>query len=191
MVLPKDVNPDDVMHPTGVFFRNPTHMEEANNADDQSQIVKAISGAKREQLTEILSYEEETKPWILPGVAVIREMDQAATEQLCRSIMRFRPNIFKIHIKLGDYPNVKPIETQKTRNLTSFEPRFHTDVALKMAEILSDRTLNVTEVIYTVHSAEPGNFRAIGEVFGYVSDEDYEDDECFSPAVLIKYFSNH
>jgi len=191
MVLPKNVNPEDVMHPTGVYFRNPTHMEEADNADVQSQIVKAIVGAKREHKTEVLTYKEDAKPWVLPGIAHIREMDQPAVEQLCKSLMRFRPNIFKIHIKLGEFPETKMVETPKTRNLSSFEPRFHTDVAKKLSEILSDRTLNVTEIIYTVHSAEAGNFRATGEVFGYVDDEDYESDEFFDPAVLIEYFSNH
>jgi len=190
MVLPKDVKPEDVMHPTGVFFRNPTHMEEADMAQSQNQIVKALTAAKREQITEVLSFTEESKPWTLPGFVNIREMDELQCEQLCRTMMRYRPNIFKVHIKLGNYVNAKPIKTLKTRNLSSLEPRFHTEVAKKMSDVLSDRSLNVTEIIYTVHSAEPGNFRAVSEVFGMVDDEDYENDELFTPGILIEYYSN-
>jgi len=190
MVLPKNVKPEDVMHPTGVFFRNPTHTEEANMADDQSEIVEAIKGAKRERVTETLTYTEEDKPWVLPGFAFVKDMDEQGIEGLCKVLMRYRPNIFKVHISLGNYPNAQQINNHKTKNLTSFKPRFHTDVAKKMAEILSDRTMNVTEIIYTVHSADPGNFRAIGEVFGMVSDEDYKNPELDSPAVRIEYFTN-
>jgi len=189
-MLPKDVKPEDVLHPTGVFFRNPTHTEEADNAKDQSQIVKAIIGAQRERATQVITYTEESKPWILPGFPVIQELEQAEIKQLCRSLMRFRPNIFKVHIKFGDYATSQRVDTNKTRNLSSFEPRFHTEVAEKMAEILADKTLRVTEIVYTVHSAEPGQFRAVGEVFGLVSDKEWENKKLFQPAILIEYFSN-
>ena len=190
MVLPKDVKPEDVMHPTGVFFRNPTHTEEADNAADQSEIVKAISGAGRERITEVITYTEESKPWILPGFTKVREMNEEQAEGLFKSLMRYRPNIFKVHIKLGEYKDTQPISTSKTRNLSSFKQRFHTDVAKKIAEIIVDPSLNVTEIIYTVHNSDPGSFRATGEVFGMISDEDYANDELFSPGILVEYFSN-
>lgn len=190
MVLPKHVKPEDVMHPTGVFFRNPTHTEEANRAKDQSQIVKAILGAKRERKKEILTYTEDTKPWVLPGFANIKELDEQGLSGLCRVLMRYRPNIWKVHIKLGNYPSARSIDNHKTKLLDSYEPRFHTEVAEVIAKILSDKTLNVSEIIYVVNNTEPGNFRAYGEVFGYVSDEEYEDESLFEPAVLVEYFSN-
>jgi len=190
MVLPKHVKPEDVMHPTGVFFRNPTHTEEANRAADQSEIVKAISGANRERISEVLSFTEESKPWTLPGFMKIREMDKQAAEGLCKSLMRYRPNIFKVHIKLGEYGDAQRLDNHKTRQLSSFKARFHTDVAETLAEILSDPVMNVTEIIYTVQNADPGNFRATGEVFGMVADEDYANDELFKPGILIEYFSN-
>ena len=190
MVLPKHVKPEDVMHPTGVFFRNPTHTEEANRAKDQSQIVKAISGAQRERKKEIITYTEETKPWVLPGFAQLRELDEQQVLGLCRVLMRYRPNIFKVHIKLGDYKTARPANNHKTKLLDSFEPRFHTEVAEVIADILSDPTLNVSEIIYVVDSTEPGSFRAFGEVYGHVSEEEYEDESLFQPAVLIEYFSN-
>jgi hypothetical protein len=190
MVLPKNVKPEDVFHPTGVFFRNPTHTEEADNARDQSQIVKSLTGAKRDRITETLSYEEDDKPWVLPGFKFIRTMKEEDIKELCKNLMRFRPNIFKVHIKLGEYQKAKRIETSKTRNLSSFEPRFPSEVAEKMAEVLSDRNLNVTEIIYTVTNADAGSFQAIAEVYGMVSDEDYENDKLFNPGVLVQYFSN-
>jgi len=116
MVLPKDVKPEDVMHPTGVFYRNPTHKEEADNAMDQSQIVRAIIGAGRERLNMVLTYTEDSKPWILPGFAEVRTLDHPSLVELCKSLMRFRPNVFKIHIKLGDYKGSKPINTNRTRH---------------------------------------------------------------------------
>lgn len=190
MVLPKNVKAEEVLHPTGVFYRNPTHKEEADNAIDQSQIVKAIIGANRQPHTETLTYTEDSKPWIFPGFAEINTMDLVDTKQLCKNLMRFRPNIYKVHIKLGNYKSTRSIDTAKTRALSSFEPRFHTDVAEKIAEVLADKSLRVTEIIYTVHSAEPGQFQAIGEVFGMVSDEEWKNKELFQPEVHLKYFSN-
>jgi hypothetical protein len=190
MVLPKDIKPEDVFHPTGVFFRNPTHKDIADRSEFQSQIVKAITGAQREIKSEVITYTEDTKPWVLPGFPKIREMDEVSAIGLCKVLMRYRPNIYKVHIKLGDYPTARPINNHKTQLLSSFEPRFHTEVGKTIAEILADRTMNVTEVIYTVNNTEPGNFKAVGEVYGGVSEEEYNDDSLFSPAILIEYFSN-
>ena len=47
----------------------------------------------------------------------------------------------------------------------------------------------VTELVYTVHSAEMGNFRSTCEAFG-TTIEEYEDDKLFNPGVMIEYYKN-
>jgi len=187
-MLPENVKPEEVMHPTGVFFRNPTHKEIADESSDQSQIVKAIKEARRDVLSQTITYTEEDKPWVLPGFAKIREMSEEEIEKFFKTLMRFRPNIFKIHLKLGNYPNTREINTAKTRFLNASEPRFHTEVATRLADIMADRSLKITEIIYTVQNTDPGRFQATGQVFGMVSDEDYANDAYFMPGIKIDYF---
>jgi len=190
MKLPGNVKPEDVMHPTGVFFRNPTHVDEANDAADQSQIVKAIKGAKRERATQVLKYDEESKPWVLPGFSKVKDLNEVEMAGLLKSLMRYRPNIFKVHIKLGEYPSARQIINHKTKKIDSYEPRFYTEVGERIADVLADKTLNVTEIIYTVHNSDIGAFSASAEVFGFAEDSEYEDEDLFTPAVLVEYFSN-
>ena len=190
MVLPKNVKPEDVIGPTGIYYRNPTHVEAAEMADDQSDIVKAILGSGRERKIDTFEYTEETKPWILPGFAFIREMDEKSILELCKTLMRFKPNIYKVHLKLGDYPSARTVNNTKTVKLDSFKPRFHTEVAEKMAEILSDQTMNVVEILYVVHNVEPGHFRASGTVY-VTTEKEYKNNELFKPTLAIEYFPNH
>jgi len=190
MPLPKNVKPEDVMHPDGTFYRNPTHIEEAIGAADQSQLVKAISGAKSQKNEIILRYTEDNKPWDLPGFAKFRELSEEEILGLCKSLMRYRQNIFRIHIQFGRTTNAKKLNNTKVRLLSSSEPRFHTEVAGRIADILSDQSIYVCDLIYEVQNADSGNFSAVGEVYYIDSKEEWESDEFFQPAVSIDYFQN-
>jgi hypothetical protein len=191
-ILPNGVKPEEVMHPTGILYKNPSHIREAEKAANQSEIVKAILGAKRQRITEKLTYKDKPdSQLVLPGVSKIREMGPEATEKLMKALMRFRPNIFKVVISLGNYPSARKIENGKTRAIGSSKPRFHTEVAEEIAVCLSDPSMLVTHVVYTVHNSDPGSFYATGEVYGVPTQEEYLNEDFFEPTVEIEYFPNH
>jgi len=187
----KEFDQDAVINPSsGIYARNPTRVELTNRAEDQDEIVKAIKGARRTKQTVRLTYEDKKQPPALPGVIHLRKMEEPAIIRLCQSLMRMKPNIFKIHIKLGNYENQQAVHNGKTRDLGANKQRFYTEIGSIMGSILADRTLNVTELVYTVHDVNPGLFNASGEVYGGVSDEDYDNDKLFDPIIEIVYFPN-
>jgi hypothetical protein len=191
-LLPTGVKHEEVMHPTGVMYKNPSHIREAERAADQSEIVKAIIGAKRQRVFERLDYKDKPEiQMILPGFTKIREMGPESIERLMKSLMRFRPNIFKVHISLGHYPNARRIDNYKTRGIGASKPRFHTEVGEEIGKCLSDPQMLVTDVLYTVHNSEPGSFYATGEVMGVPTQEEYLNEEYFEPVIEIEYFPNH
>ena len=188
----KEFDEEAVVNPSsGIFARNPTRVEITDKAADQDEIVKTIMGARRQRQTMRIAYEDKKAPIALPGMVHIRSMDLKAITRLCESLMRMKPNIFRVLIRLGNYENQRPISNVKTRQLNTTKQRFYTEIGQIMGDILGDRTLNVTELVYTVHNVNPGLFNATGEVFGAVSDEEYSNDELFNPYIEIEYFSNN
>jgi hypothetical protein len=183
-------NPNSNLNPSsGLFGRNPTHVDIANEAANQDEIVKAIkgSGAKEGQVTW---YYDKVDPDIgappCSGITKIRNMSESEVEGFCQNLMRTRPNIYRLHLILGKYPNKRKIDNPKTNQLSSRKPRFPREIGNKLATVLSDKSLYTTEIIYTVHNTEPGFFNATAEVFG-VSEADYYNDELFSPAIRIDF----
>ena len=191
MKLPDDVDPKDVMHPkTGLFFRNPSNLDLRNRAETQSQIVKELTEAKRTRQVKVFTYTEDDMPFVLPGILKIRELEKEQLEGLFKSVIRIRPNIFKIHIKLGEYSEQKPIINNKVSRIGSSEPRHLADVAKDLADVFADKRFLVTELIYSIHSAELGNFSSSCEAWG-TTEKQYENNKLFNPGVLIEYFLNH
>jgi hypothetical protein len=187
--MPDEFNPDAVRNPSsGLLARNPTHIQEAKDADDQSDIVNAIkqSGVKRMRIRHDYTDVDKSNPPPLVGVLKIRDMTEEAAVNFCKNLMRSRPNIFTVHIKLGDYPNARRLDNSKTRMLNANKARFNTEVGAKMGEILADRNMNVTELKYIVSSAEPGRFDATSEVYG-TTQEEYFDDEHFKPVIEFEF----
>ncbi len=173
---------------SGLYSRNPTHVTEADNADDQSDIVKAIrdTGTKRMRVQYDYSSPDPKNQLPLMGIRRIREMSEESIIKFCQSLMRTRPNIFKVHIKLGNYPNAKRIDNVKVRQLNANKPRFHTEVGEKMGEVLSDRNMNVVEIKYNVNNAETGYFSATAEVYGTTMEE-YTNDDYFAPVIEFEF----
>ena len=173
---------------TGMPTRNPSHIAEADSAADQSELVQSIrdTGVKRMVVKYDYSNLDKQSPPPLAGITKIREMSQEQAVALCKSLMRSKPNIFKVHIKLGEYGSARRLENQKTRMLNSSKARFHTEVAEKLGDLLSDKNMLVSEVKYQVHNAEPGLFRATAEVYG-VNTEEYFDDEIFDPTIEFEF----
>jgi len=182
-------DPNAVRNPsTGLFARNPTHIKEAQYASDQSDIVKAIKDTGVKRMIVTYNYAEIDNKNLPPlmGIRKIREMTTESAIKFCQSLVRSRPNIFRIHVKLGDYPGAKRVDNGKTRLLNSSKPRFHTEIGEKMGDILADRNLNVTEIKYIVHNADPGYFSATAEVYG-TSKEEYHDDQFFAPMIEFEF----
>ena len=187
--MPDQLDPNAVINQSsGLFARNPTHVQLAENAEDQSDIVKAINYSGVKRMTVRYDYSEMDKGTPLPlmGILKIREMDREAAMNFCRNLMRSRPNIFKVHIRLGDHQNIRRIDNQDTRLLAGQKPRFHTEIGEKMGAVLSDKRYLVTELKYVVHNAEPGQFNSTAEVYG-TTEEEYMDDEKFSPVIEIEF----
>jgi hypothetical protein len=192
MQLPEGVKPEDVMHPTGLYYKNPTHTKEAERASDQSEIVKSILGAKRQKVYEKITFlDKRASEIVLPGFLKIKDMSSESVEKLMKVLMRYRPNIFKVVIDLGDYPGAHRIDNTKTRSIGATKPRFHTEVAEEIANVISDPAMMVVRIVYTVHNAEPGSFYATGEVYGAASKEDYDNMALFNPSVELEYFQNN
>ena len=187
-----EIDENAVINPSsGIYARNPTRVEITDNASDQDEIVKTIMGARRQRQIMKIAYEDKKSPTALPGMLHIRDMSPKSIVKLCQNLMRTKPNIFRVLIKLGNYDGQRRISNAKTNQLNTSKQRFYTEIGEIMGNILSDRTLNVTELIYTVHDVNPGLFNATGEVYGAVSDEEYNNDEFFQPYVEIEYFSNN
>ena len=182
-------NPDAVKNPSsGLFGRNPTHIEIAETAKDQDAIVKAINDTGVKEMTVIHEYKDLDKsaPPPFAGILKIREMSEEDAIEMCKNLARSRANIFNIVIKLGEYPEKQQLNNKKVRLLASREPRFHTEVGQRLGEILSDPTMHVVEVHYLVHNAEAGAYNATSLVYG-VSEEAYNDDKYFSPTIGLKF----
>jgi hypothetical protein len=179
--------PEQTINPkTGLYSRNPTRLEITASAENQQEIVDAVVGIKSRVGRFAYQYGDidKTDPPPLSGVLKIKEMTEDQLKGFFKSLMRFKPNIIKMHINLGNFANKKRVNNTKTNLLSSNKPRFHTEVAEKLADVFSD-THNVVEVLYTV-ALTPNSLVASAEVYS-VSDEDYNNAELFSPAIGIEH----
>lgn len=186
---PNKIDPNALHNPSsGMLVRNPTHVEIAERAEDQREIVNAIKDAKAAWQKAIYDYSDRGRIPGLPGVLKIREMNEPNMLGFCMTLMRTKPNITGIHLKLGEYPSARPYSGTRVVRLQSIKPRNPTEVAEDMAALLADKSLHVVEMEYKVNSATPGNFSATATAKVANSDE-YANDELFKPVLEIEYFS--
>ena len=171
-----------------IYFRNPTHVFEGENAETQSDIVKAAKGMGKRLCKEVLKYGPDNKRPILPGFMKIKELDKDELIKLCKSLMRYKPNIYKVHIVLGDYQDKQAFTSRQVNELHFDTPKDQTWVSDRLGEILSN---NVVSLRFEITSAAPGRFGTECEAY-YVDSATYnaEEDENFEPMVLIEYFPN-
>lgn len=185
----QEFNKDAIRNPSsGLISRNVTHQEIAEYAEDQSDIIRAIkeSGVKRIRVSYDYTDLDPANPPPLSGILKIRKMDIQDAQSFCRTLMRSRPNIFKVDINLGDYTRARRISNYKTQMLNTNKPRFHTELGDKLGDLLADRSLNVVRIVYTVHNADAGHFSASAEVYG-TSAEEYASNEFFQPTITFEY----
>lgn len=188
-VTPQKLDPDAMHNPsTGMLVRNPSHVEVAANAEDQRQIVQAIKEHRVSWQKAIYDYSDRSRIPGLPGMLKIREMNEHNMLGFCATLLRAKPNITGIHIKLGDYPGAHEYTGPKVSKLRSYEPRAPREIAEDFASLLSDPSLNIVELRYTVNNAMPGNFEAVATA-KVTNMEEYQDDRLFEPHLEIEFFS--
>jgi hypothetical protein len=179
----------------GLYAQNPTHIIEAANSLDQNEIVKQVLGSSSgvQHKSLVIDYHPflmgQKKMIELPGITKIREISEEDGIELGRSLMRYRPGVFSLIIKLGEYTSKKRIENAKTRQLDAFRPRFNTEIGEKIGDVLVDRTLRVVELKYIVITNKENAFEARAEVYG-TTEEEYADDSKFSPILRLEYLSH-
>lgn len=183
------IDKNSVRNPsTGIYARNPTRLDVTEDAESQQEIANAIKGIG--QTIGIAQYDYSTMhksdPLPLAGVLHLREMELEQLQAYFKTVMRYRPNIIKIHIKLGEYENKRKINNSRTSLLNANKQRYATDIANIVADIFDDHASNVVELVYTVNNTDPAYFSTSVEAYG-VSQEDYNNDELFAPALGMKY----
>jgi len=183
------LDPNALINPSsGLFSRNPTHAGVAEYAEDQSDIVKAIkeSGIQRKMVTYNYADYDPTDPPPLVGITKIREMKPESAQNFFKNLMRSKPNIFKMHIKLGEYPSVRRLNSGKIQALTTNKPRFQTELGVLMGDIMTDPSMRVTEIRYVVNNADPGTFNTSAEVYG-TTEAEYKNNKLFKPIISFEF----
>ena len=171
----------------GMMFRNPSHINEAEESDDQRQIVDSLTKMGQKRVVEHYTFEDRTEVKGFPGVFDIRGLDKDNLKGLFTAILKSKPNIISVHLKLGDYPHVKKYTGQEMGPLNDNKPRWPSEQAEKFAELFANQ--NVAEIRYAVHEATPGNLRVLTEATVTEYREEYVDDELFKPELAIEYIT--
>lgn len=181
------INPEDKYNPSsGMLVRNPSHEEVAARANDQREIVAAIKESKANWQKAVYDYSDPSRIPGLPGILKVRSLDEKNLLGFCLSLMRAKPNITGISLKLGDYENATEVRGGRINNLHSLQPRNPSDVAKDLADLFMSS--NIVEFNYTINSAKIGSFSATATA-KEVDDETYKDDSLFKPYLEIEYFS--
>jgi hypothetical protein len=189
MTISKDKMAKAMNPSTGILYRNPTTEDASARAKNQTEIVKQIIGSGKKVLTEIFS--PDASNGAMPGLKKIREMSEETLSKFFLTMFRSRPNIFSVHIKLGEYSSAKEVRANN-KLVSAIKIQTHTeyrDLAQSFAELFADKRLNVVEVVWRLSSSSPGNFYVDVEVFG-ADEEEYANNELFSPAIGVEYFPN-
>jgi hypothetical protein len=191
-ITPKNMNPKDLdldakYNPSsGMLVRNPSHEDIATRADDQRAIVAAIRETKANWQKAVYDYSDLSRIPGLPGMLKIRDLDEKNMLGFCLTLMRAKPNITGITLKLGDYPTAQDVRGSKIANLHSRQPRNPSEIAKDLAVLLSSG--NIVEFNYKINNAAPGDFDAVASA-KVVTDDIYRDDSLFKPYLEIEYFN--
>lgn len=174
---------------TGLIARNPTRLD-ITDTENQREIieqVRAAHGGWKKLLYDYVRDEEGNWEYSgLPGTIQIREMREEELAEYFRTLMRSRPSVTSIELSLGEYPDKKEYTGPRVSKLQFSKPRNPTEVAEDMASLFSMEGLHVVEMKWQINSAGAGNFHTSAKAYT-VSEEDYKDDEKFSPSIVLEY----
>jgi hypothetical protein len=182
-----EFDPNAIINPSsGLYGRNPTHVDIAKTARDQEELAKAVREAGASNVPIVYDYRnvDLKNPPPLMGITKIRNMSLEEATGFCKSMLRSKPNITKLHIKLGEYPRTQRIENGKIRALNSTQPRYYSEIGEKVADILTDKSMLIVELLYVVHATEP--FSASAVAYG-TNQTDYSNNELFGPLIELDY----
>lgn len=176
----------------GLFHRNPTHLQTIDRAREQSDVVRAIHKMKRDYKHETIVYDDPTKTTVpFPGMKRFMDLSEGEILGMFEQIMRSRPNIIDIRICLGEYPSevIQENRSQKVIMGSSNTKLFPKEIAKRLADVFSDKSLNIVDLVYAVNNHEESSFSSTMTGFS-VPQEYYENMEFFNPVVEITYLSN-
>lgn len=171
----------------GIFYKNPTHLEEAERAVNQSDIVNAIKESRRARKHEKFLYGPEHNTIFMPGTVEIRSMERDELTGFFKTLLKVRPYIFMLRVSLGEYPSLQELRGRLVTNVGATHPRPFKETAEAIADLFANN--NIVEFIYVIDNADPGKFHS--SAFAYTADADeYESDEYFEPCLEIEYISS-
>lgn len=181
------IDPNAKYNPSsGMLVRNPSHEEVSERAQNQREIVNSIRESKANWQNAVYDYSDPSRIPGLPGMLKIRDLDERNMLGFCLTLMRAKPNITGITLKLGKYEGVTEVHGQKIARLHSRVPRNPSEIAADLADLLSSH--NIVEFEYKVNNAKTGEFDAVATA-KQVDDEQYKDDSRFQPYLEIEYYS--
>jgi hypothetical protein len=172
----------------GRIFRNPSHIDVADEADNQREIVQAIKKAQRKLQRVELKFDDKTEIKALPGTLHIREMDQEQLVGYFKSMLKCYPNIIGIHIILGKYPNTRMFDGPELNALNMNKQRFPSELAEKLAALFAKD--NIIEMKYAIESLSTDNFLVKTQA-AVAPDEEYKNNELFNPIIEIEFISHN
>lgn len=172
---------------TGKIFRNPSHIDVSNEANNQREIIQAINKAQRKLEYVELHFNDKSEIKALPGTLRIREMNEEQLTGYFKSLLKCYPNIISIHIIFGEYKNARIFNGPELNALNMNKQRFPSELAEKFAILFSRN--NIIEMKYSVEDISPGNF-IIKTQAAATDDEEYRDNDLFKPIIEIEFISN-
>lgn len=184
--------------PTGIAFKNPTHLEEARMASSQSELINMLHDSKytmpfKERVLSVDYNDDNGRVKPVPGVTAIKSLgleDLEELEGIMNTIIRCRPRTYRIHILLGDYENKTEIKTASARFINQItKPRSTKEIADYLAKIFANKSERVVEMSFSIKegSFADSTFRAELKTWA-TTEEEYENPEKEHAYLEIGYF---
>jgi len=182
---------------TGLYSRNPTHVEESEYARTQADIVAAVtqSGRKIKQLTlenyldEDEKMNEAGKGNPLSGIRRIRSMEEEECKDFFATVMKFRKDILTLQVSLGNYDINKTKQVTGNNKINALNTMngglWPTQLGHRIGELMSDRRLNIVWMQYDITFGPSGTMFQLE--FHGADDDSYEDEALFDPKIYVKY----
>lgn len=185
---------------TGMAYHNPTHLDEARKASNQSELVSMLHNGKYnmpfKDRTFSVDYgvnKEKAKP--LPGVVAIKSLgleDLDELEAIFTTIIKARPRTYRIHLILGDYKEKKQVKTASERFINTItKPRSTEEIAQHLAKIFANKSDRVVEMSFAIKEGSfvDGSFRSELKTWA-TTEEEYDDPSNEHAYLEIGYFGS-
>lgn len=179
-----NVRKDAINPETGICFRNPSHFDEAEKAENQKEIVEAVKQAQRTRQTVQYDYEDKMEVKKMPGVFHLREMDADNLTGFFKALLRAHPKTIGIHLSLGEYPSAKLYNGPAMRDLNANRLKTTHERAEELSKLFLEA--NVTELRYAIDAVGPGRIEMTVEA-AVANEEEYKNDKLFKPRLSVEF----